>query len=50
MIRAKALKNETLFVAYIVIKDESESRHDLKCWYHRVILHAVEGMVTCCIY
>jgi hypothetical protein len=19
------------------------------CWYHRVILHAVEGMVTCCI-
>jgi hypothetical protein len=20
------------------------------CWYHRVILHAVEGMVTCCIF
>jgi hypothetical protein len=19
------------------------------CWYHRVILHAVEGIVTCCI-
>jgi hypothetical protein len=19
------------------------------CWYHRVILHAVEGMVTCCV-
>jgi hypothetical protein len=19
------------------------------CWYHRVILHAIEGRVTCCI-
>jgi hypothetical protein len=30
MIRAKALKSETLSAVYIAIKDESESRHDLK--------------------
>jgi hypothetical protein len=30
MIRAKALKSKTFFIAYIVIKDKSESRHDLK--------------------
>jgi hypothetical protein len=30
MIKAKALKNKTLSIAYIVIKDKSESRHDLE--------------------
>jgi hypothetical protein len=30
MIRTKALKNKTLSVMYIAIKDESESRHDLE--------------------
>jgi hypothetical protein len=30
MIKAKALKNKTLFVIYIIIKDESESRHNLE--------------------
>jgi hypothetical protein len=30
MIRAKVLKSKTLFVVYIAIKDESESRHNLK--------------------
>jgi hypothetical protein len=28
---------------------EYETVVDTSCWYHRVILHAVEGMVTCCI-
>jgi hypothetical protein len=30
MIKAKALKSKTLSIAYIAIKDESESQHDLK--------------------
>jgi hypothetical protein len=30
MIKAKALKSETLSVAYIAIKDKSKSRHDLE--------------------
>jgi hypothetical protein len=30
VIRAKALKNKTLSVVYMVVKDESESRHDLE--------------------
>jgi hypothetical protein len=30
MIKTKALKNKTFSVIYIVIKDESESRYDLK--------------------
>jgi hypothetical protein len=30
IIRAKTLKSETFFVVYIVIKDKSESRHDLE--------------------
>jgi hypothetical protein len=30
MIRTKALKNKTLFIAYITMKDKSKSRHDLK--------------------
>jgi hypothetical protein len=30
MIKAKALKSETLSVVYITIKDKSESQHDLK--------------------
>jgi hypothetical protein len=30
MIRAKALKSKTFSIVYIAIKDESESRYDLK--------------------
>jgi hypothetical protein len=30
MIKAKALKNKTLSVVYIAIKDKSKSRYDLK--------------------
>ena len=30
MIKAKALKNKTLSIVYIAIKDKSKSRHDLE--------------------